>query len=300
MAEIRSARERVLERFASISPAERGGRRAAHKPLLLLWALGQLQQHGTVSFRFADVEKPVDVLLAEWGPPWETTALYPFWHLQSDGIWRIANAEVLPRRKGKDRPTLQGMRASVGGFAPDVASALIKEPGLSAEAALVLLEGHFESSLHAAIASSVGLDLEIGTAAPKRRRDANFRGHVLVAYEFRCAACEWSVFLGRDPLGLDAAHLRWHALGGQDSLENGLCLCSLHHVALDRGAISISDEGLLLVSAEVHARSDAGDSPISLAGRRLREPQAGMPSVSAEHRAWHRAQVFRGPARVSA
>lgn len=290
-------RKRVLERFASIAPAERGGRRAAHKPLLLLWALGQLQQHGTVTFPFSEAEKPVDALLAEWGPPWETTALYPFWHLQSDGVWRIDNPDELPRRKGKDRPTLQGMRAAVGGFARDVAGALTKDRALPAEVALVLLEGHFEASLHASIASSVGLDLEIAAIAPKRRRDASFRGRVLVAYEFRCAACDWSVFLGRDPLGLDAAHLRWHALGGPDSLENGLCLCSLHHIALDRGAISVSDDGHLLVSAEVHARSDVGDSLVGLAGRRLREPQDGMPSLSAEHRAWHRAQVFRGPAR---
>ena len=294
------ARERVLELFAGIAPAERGGRRAAHKPLLLLWALGQLQQQGTITFCFSDAEKPVNALLAEWGPPWETTALYPFWHLQTDGLWRIDNPDELPRRKGKDRPTLQGMRSAKGGFERDVAAALTEDRALSAEVAHVLLDGHFEASLHAAIASSVGLDLEIDVAARKRRRDADFRGRVLVAYEYRCAVCDWAVFLGRDPLGLYAAHLRWHALGGLDALENGLCLCSLHHVALDRGAISVSDDGRLLVSAEVHARSDAGDSLTSLAGRRLREPQDGMPSLSAEHRAWHRAQVFRGPARGSA
>lgn len=287
----------VLARFASLSPAERGGRRAAHKPLLLLWALGQLQALDRAEIGFVDAEKPVDALLAEFGPPWRTTAMYPFWHLQGDGLWRVANADELDRRKGKDRPTLTAMRRARGGFDPAILEALNRDPTLLTDVALLLLEGHFEPSLHDAIVNSVGLQLVPAPPQRRRRRDSAFRGHVLTAYEYRCAVCDWSVFLGRDPLGLDAAHLRWHALGGPDSLENGLCLCSLHHVALDRGAISVSDEGTVLVSVEVHERAGTSDLA-KLAGRPVREPQPGMPTLSSEHAKWHRAQVFRGPARL--
>ncbi len=287
----------VLARFAGISPAERGGRRAAHKPLFLLWALGQLQALDRAEIDFADAEKPVDGLLAEFGPPWRTTAMYPFWHLQSDRVWTVANASDLARRQGKDRPTLTAMRDARGGFDPAVLGPLREDPALLADAALLLLDGHFEPSLHDAIATSVGLQLAPATPPRRRRRDPTFRAQVLTAYEYRCAVCDWSVFLGRDPVGLDAAHLRWHALDGPDILENGLCLCSLHHVALDRGAISISAEGAVLVSTEIHERSGAADL-VRLAGTPLRQPQTGMPRLSAEHAAWHRAQVFRGSARA--
>jgi putative restriction endonuclease len=294
-------RHDVLARFANIAPAERGGRRAAHKPLLLLWALGRLQSDAESEFAFADVEKPVDILLGEFGPPWRTTALYPFWHLQSDDVWQVENAAEVERRKGKDRPTLRAMRNARGGLVSELVAPLSADPSLISDAAQLLLEQHFEVSLHQAIASACGLDLGGRSVAPgtgrPRRRDAAFRSRVLVAYEFQCAACGWSAFLGRDPLGLDAAHLRWHALGGPDSLDNGLCLCSLHHVALDRGALSVAHDGHLLVSAEVHTRSDAGSSLTELAGRPLRMPQAGMPPLRQEHLAWHREQVFRGPAR---
>ena len=287
----------VLARFAGIAPAEHRGRRAPHKPLLLLWALGQLQALGRTEIDFADAEKPVDGLLAEFGPPWRTTAMYPFWHLQADRVWTVINAAELERRKGKDRPTLKAIRRARGRFDPEVLAALREDPTLIGEAALLLLEGHFESSLHDAIATAVGLELaSLAQLLPARRRDPAFRGQVLTAYEYRCAVCDWSVFVGRDPVGLDAAHLRWHALGGADDLENGLCLCSLHHVALDRGAISISAGSTLLVSSEVHERSGASNL-LQLTGRPVRPPQAGFSTLHPSHAAWHRAQVFRGPAR---
>lgn len=290
-----NTRAQVLARFGSIAPAERGGRRAAHKALLLLWALGRLQQQRQAVFEFVEAEAPVDALLSEWGPPWRTTALYPFWHLQTDGVWQVEKADDLPRRKGKDRPTLQGMRLARGGFPPDLAAALEQDRTLLVDAALLLLEAHFEHSLHAPISSAVGLDL--GVIPAKRRRDPQFRARVLTAYEYRCAVCDWSVFVGRDPLGLDAAHLQWHALGGDDSLENGLCLCSIHHIALDRGALAVTDDRRILVSAEVHAGSPAGALLIELSGQLLRAPQPGMAAPAVANVTWHREQVFRGPAR---
>lgn len=223
--------------------------------------------------------------------------MYPFWHLQADRVWRVVNADDLQRRKGKDRPTLTAMRGARGGFDPEVLEPLRRDPTLLTDVALLLLEGHFERSLHDAVATSVGLELAPASPLKPRRRDPAFRAEVLAAYEYRCAVCDWSVFVGRDPLGLDAAHLRWHALGGPDALDNGLCLCSLHHVALDRGAISISDEGTILVSTEVHERSGASDL-VKLAGRPVRQPQARFSALNSKHAAWHRAQVFRGQPRL--
>ena len=46
--------------------------------------------------------------------------------------------------------------------------------------------------------------------------------------------------LGRDPAGLDAAHVFWHSQGGPDETDNALVLCSLHHVPFDLGALGLN------------------------------------------------------------
>ena len=63
----------------------------------------------------------------------------------------------------------------------------------------------------------------------ERRRDPKFRGHVLTAYEHRCAICDYDVRLDDELVGIDAAHIHWHGYGGPDEVPNGLALCSQHH-----------------------------------------------------------------------
>src|SRR5262245_55676680 len=57
------------------------------------------------------------------------------------------------------------------------------------------------------------------------------------------------VQLGKMSVGVEAAHVKWFN-GGPDVVENGLCLCSLHHKAFDLGAIAISDDHKVLVSRD--------------------------------------------------
>ena len=51
-----SERAEWLERVASIRRWARGGERAPHKPLLLLYALGRLQRTGTSEMSYAEAE----------------------------------------------------------------------------------------------------------------------------------------------------------------------------------------------------------------------------------------------------
>lgn len=69
----------------------RGGERYPHKPLLLLWLLGRIQQQGTSASAYEEAEKPVIPWLDDFGPPSTNCyrAAMPFVHLGSD-LWEIS------------------------------------------------------------------------------------------------------------------------------------------------------------------------------------------------------------------
>ena len=109
---------------------------------------------------------------------------------------------------------------AVGALDADFEAALRGDPGLAALVARSVLDQEFPESLHADICTMAGLDveaLEVSSARSRvgelvtRRRDPQFRERVLVAYEYRSAMCGFDGTLGRDAVGLDAAHVRWWA-----------------------------------------------------------------------------------------
>lgn len=61
--------------------------------------------------------------------------------------------------------------------------------------------------------------------------------------------CGYDGQLGGESVGLDAAHVRWWAFDGPDTVDNALCLCSLHHKLLDRGVVGIDAKNQVAVSA---------------------------------------------------
>lgn len=69
-------------------------------------------------------------------------------------------------------------------------------------------------------------------------RDKNFRRKVLSAYDNQCAMCEIN-----DISSLVAAHIYPAHLCGDDSVKNGICLCSTHDTAYESGTICISPNG---------------------------------------------------------
>lgn len=74
-------------------------------------------------------------------------------------------------------------------------------------------------------------------------RDTALGRVVKKLYDYRCQVCGETLLCVGGPYA-EAAHVR--PLGrphdGPDEISNLLCLCPNHHVLLDRGAISISDE----------------------------------------------------------
>jgi putative restriction endonuclease len=123
-----------------------------------------------------------------------------------------------------------------------------------------------------------------------------FRAEVIAAWEHRCAFCGLSVQLDHADLALDAAHIRWCQFGGPDSLNNGLACCSIHHQAFDRGAISISDEQVILVSSRVYGNEASHALFGALSRSPLRAPNRKSAAPKRDFLGWHREQVFRGEA----
>ncbi|MEH0420508.1 phosphorothioated DNA-binding restriction endonuclease [Streptomyces sp. B21-083] len=289
-----------LGRIAKLRQWSRSGTRAPHKPLLLLHALGRFQQDTDSELRYSAVEKDLQLLLTEYGPPNRTTPAYPFHHLISDGVWEVRT----DRGPGSPGTGVRALRetGATGRLAPELRTALRAEPELLGRMARLLLDLHFPPSLHGDLCEAVGLALEpseTGHLMPTRRqRDRRMRELVLTAYEYRCAFCGYDGRIGTVPVGLEAAHVRWWAFGGPDDIDNGLCLCSLHHKLFDKGVLGVDDGHRILVAQQFVGHSPAArEHVIALAGRPLIGPQPGVRPVAADHRAWHASQVFHGTAR---
>jgi putative restriction endonuclease len=93
-------REEQLERIGKLRVFERDLEPAPHKPLLLLWALGRFGSGVQGPYHLTDVEKALGPLLAELSPRTRGKGTeYPFWALQSDGLW-VVTPPGLPPRKG--------------------------------------------------------------------------------------------------------------------------------------------------------------------------------------------------------
>jgi putative restriction endonuclease len=303
-------REKLLRVVDGLRVWRRGGQRAPHKPLLVLLMLGRLRAGESRLVAFTHVEEGLRALLRHFGPPRRSHhPEMPFWHLRSEGIWELAGpVETLGREAG-ETPTVSAARRLTGGFGSDVWQLLRDDPPLVDEVARRLVAAHFAESLHSDILERVGLadavyptgDGSVCSAegAGRLRRDPQFRVGVLRAYEYRCAVCRYDGRIDTVPVGLEAAHVRWHAAGGADDLGNGLALCSLHHKVFDLGVLGISPDGRVQVSQAFHGQRAAQRFVARFAGVPLLLPQSGLRGIAEDNRRWHEREVFRGPARAA-
>ena len=158
----------------------------------------------------------------------------PFVHLERE-LWDLRDG--LGRPIGPDAPERRGWltdHEAVGRLRPEVEQ-LLSGRGTLAAAARLLLDRHFTPLLADLICAEVDLDLaDLNAAAPletirirRRPRRSGFAEEVLRAYAYQCAMCGFDGALGRTPVGIEAACVRWHSQDGPDDVANGLALCAL-------------------------------------------------------------------------
>lgn len=296
------SKQDVLANFDSLNVWKRGGQRAPHKPLLVLYALGKWQQ-GETEISFETAAPVLTDLLQEFGPDRKTYhPEFPFHHLQSDGVWQMeTEGDPVPRKGSKNftRRELLDKHAT-GRFSDDVLAALKRDPTLAGEIATLILDGHFPDSLHAEILAAVGFDADLRSISKRRPRDPQFRDRILTAYEYRCAVCGFDVRLGSQSIALEAAHIKWHQAGGPDVETNGVALCVLHHKVFDLGAFTINPELAILVSERANGSQGLEETLLRFHGESLRKPQRPDFVPHGKFTDWHLREVFKGRARHTA
>ena len=295
------------QKLTGLNIWKRGGKRAPHKPLLLLLAMGRAVREEERLAPFSEIGDTLTGLLRHFGPPSKAHhPEFPFGRLVTDGLWEIPGADSLRRTRSGDLHTTELRTRGITGGLPEPLYRLLAadHPGARA-AAQRILDEHFPVSMHQHILEAVGLDgpaQEERKASKRANRDPRFRELVLTAYERRCAVCGFDLRLNNDLLGLEAAHVRWHSHGGPDLVNNGLALCSFHHGAFDRGAIGLEEAVggagyRMLVSGDVNGTSAAVRWLLDYHGQPVRPPQKGAGEPCGDYVAWHTKEVFRSPAR---
>ncbi|MDF1537243.1 MAG: HNH endonuclease, partial [bacterium] len=108
--------------------------------------------------------------------------------------------------------------------------------------------------------------------------------------------CQYDVRLGNTLIGIEAAHIKWVAANGPDEIQNGIALCTIHHKAFDRGAISLSPDYKLLVSENVIGEYWADKLFRNYSGNQIKLPISENYYPEGKHISWHMKEVFRAPA----
>lgn len=296
--------DQLLQSIEKLRVAVHKGRRAPHKPLLLLYALGRIQRGEPRLVRFGELERPLTELIAEYGTSGTPEPMLPYWHLQADGLWTVPAGDTLPMNRNGKRPLIEPLRQTAGGFPEEVDQLLRSDPDLVRRVAHQLLDEHFAPSLHSAILAQVGLGLERPRQTFTRlKRDPRFREEVLHAYANQCAVCGLDAQLDRVPVGLEAAHVQWHSHDGPDRVDNGLCLCVWHHQVLDLGLLGLELDRdrrrLVLVSARVSGGQRVEETIGRYHKQPLIGPREGQPPVAPGYAEWHTVNVFKAPGRAA-
>ena len=297
----RNANDDLLDRVQKIRVYSRHSRRSPHKPLLLLLSIGHhLSGHERLA-TFGDIEEDLNRLIRRFGlPDSRENAHYPFWHLRNDGLWQIDRPELVRMTTAGDAYISDLREHGIrGGLSQDFLNVLERDPYLSWRVVRSLLNDYFPPSLHEDVLRDVGLDGKIGpseltnTKSRHEARDRGFRELVLRAYKSRCALCELDVWVSGQPIGLEAAHIKWHSARGPAQVGNGMALCVLHHKFFDSGLFTVLSD--LTVQVGGLAEGDSVDESLNKYGGSVLPviPDCPDQRPASRYLEWHKRAVFK-------
>ena len=303
----------ILERFEQLRLWSSNDRRAPHKPLLALWAIGRCLSGADQMAPFSLVDRELRELLAAFGPHRKAPHTeYPFWRMRNDGVWQLDRPEQVTTTKSGDAHKSSLLDSDIrGGLLADDYAAFQANPDVARQVADMLIDAHFPSSYHDDILHATGLDarrtrprtLELRDAneyqnARRRKRHPEFRRAVLSAYRDQCAVCALDIRLAGQPTAVEAAHIHWLKDAGPWDVRNGLALCVLHHRLFDRGAFTIERNYRVVVASQVDGPGSR-DALLRFNGQLLRiVPTRRDLRPDSRYLSWHAREVFRVPASI--
>lgn len=309
------AADDILERFQRLRLWSSNDRRAPHKPLLALWAIGRCLAGADQMVPFSLVDQELERLLEAFGPHRRNARTqYPFWRLRNDGVWRLDRPEQVTTTRSGDAHKSSLLDSDIhGGLLDDDYAAFQANPEVARQVADMLIDAHFPSSYRDDVLRATGI-VEGGQFAPhgrqrtlevrdvdeyqiarRRKRHPEFRWAVLGAYENRCAVCGLDIRLAGQPIAVEAAHIHWLKDAGPWDVRNGLALCVLHHRLFDRGAFTVLQDYHVVVAAQVDG-TGTRHALMRFSGQPLRViPVRHDLRPDVQYLSWHAKEVFRAP-----
>ena len=313
----------LYERFLALQPWTSNGKRAPHKPLLALWAIGRALRGESRMMRYSLVDRNLAPLLDRFGPPRKSTHTeYPFWRMRKDEIWEIDRPEQVTTTRSDDAHVKSLLDNDIrGGLLQEDYLALRHNPHLAWQIAESIIDAHFPQSYRDDILRATGFDTVLDRVAPSKveerdplgeeraayelefesvrrlKRDPGFRPAVLCAYSEKCAVCAFDVRMSGKSTAVEAAHIHWHADAGPNRVRNGLALCTLHHRLFDRGAFTLfSSSDQLTISVASEAVGTGFEQVLGrFDGMRPRVlPRRHRDRPAERYLRWHQTEVFRG------
>ncbi len=121
-------------------------------------------------------------------------------------------------------------------------------------------------------------------------RDRQFRKRVLDVYDCRCALTGMKLINGGGRAEAQAAHIMSVGAGGPDVVNNGIALSGTVHWMFDRGLISLSDEGEILLSRKIN--DIEGVSKLIYGDHKARLPVSDAHRPHVRYLEWHRRECF--------
>ncbi|MEU4803156.1 hypothetical protein [Actinosynnema sp. NPDC023587] len=147
--------DELMATLGDLNRYRRDGPPSVHKPLALVWAIGQLALGRDRLFPWPVFRDEVRSLLADFGQG-GATPQYPFWHLGGEGgLWETHGLTKEPR--AADSAALAGFTARAAG--------LLADPGVRAQAVDVLRVAYLGGVDQPALLRRVGLPVPVPPAA---------------------------------------------------------------------------------------------------------------------------------------
>lgn len=285
----------LSEKIQLISRWRRGDQRAPHKPLMLLYALSEYKQGHQRLFRFEDeVDQQVKDLLVQYGPTRKAYhPEYPFWRLanEKEPFWELINGEeCIPRKSNTDPKKSELIKYNVmAGFDEESFRTILENPKLIDDIASKIIQDNFPETLQEELFVRFGF--EVNTSA--KSRDPEFRRKVLRAYNYKCAVCGFDLAMDNVSVGVEAAHIKWKQYSGPCEVSNGIALCSIHHKALDRGAITLDSHFKVKVSPAVTGGELVKKLIWNFDGKSIQLPRQLYHYPAPSMVEWHVREVFK-------
>lgn len=291
--------------------------KAPHKPVLLLAILDGIEQEWIQENRISITPELVAAFRENWSllvnTPNSPEFTLPFFHLQSEGYWRLVRFDGQAQKEYVKR--LERLREVVdyGTFDASLYT-LMQEPTSRAMLRLALLDAYFPITkahywqrdqkggyvhdienklLHE---PAIAYAREIANADEEEVfvRGGIFKRLVPKVYNYTCCISGMRVISTHDVSLVDACHIVPFSVSHNDTIGNGLSLCPNLHRAFDRGLISVDSHYRLLVSDSFGEIENHPYSLRKLQGKPLALPFDRNFYPAPENLAWHREKVWKG------